>query len=529
MMTPRCVSMSSLRSLRQRLPHHHAAIIKSVAVSSTSGGLDAALLRRMSSPVIRMDDDEAVSTSDHATTTTTTRETSTARTNTSSSSPKPRPIFVAATRQHVGKTSVSLALLSGLQERFAPLPVAFMKPVGQQYLPVEQGGQTYLVDKDVALVQQHFNMSHCNLRDMSPVLIPSGYTKDYLNGKIHDQDQRHAIQSAYNQLAQNSSVVLCEGTGHVAVGSIVGAGNAQVASWLGADMVLVANGGIGQCFDDLELNRRVCEAHNVRIAGIIVNKVQPAKYEQTLHFLNKALEHHWNDVPLLGCIPDRPYLGCPALKDLETLLDAQPLHPTSDDLCAVHGLRLRHYRELFLVATSLEVFLKNVRSLPSRTLFVCHASRHDILLGFMGEYQRRHRRARGEETTTDNDSDSTMPSEPVAKEHIPPHSRYEEDEIEDWQAALVVCGTDTHPLSPQLQEILCSPSPRLAHLPPPPILVTKHSMDKVMQMFYSYTPKLNVEDSNRVQTAVDHYKPHIDFDLLMERTGYNVQQQTETV
>ena len=47
---------------------------------------------------------------------------------------KQRPIFVAATKQHVGKTSTSLALLSGLQKRFDK--VGFIKPVGQQHVPV---------------------------------------------------------------------------------------------------------------------------------------------------------------------------------------------------------------------------------------------------------------------------------------------------------------------------------------------------------------------------------------------------------
>ena len=37
-----------------------------------------------------------------------------------------RPIFVAATRQHVGKTTVSLALMSGLQKRYDK--VGFLKP-----------------------------------------------------------------------------------------------------------------------------------------------------------------------------------------------------------------------------------------------------------------------------------------------------------------------------------------------------------------------------------------------------------------
>jgi AAA domain len=42
------------------------------------------------------------------------------------------PLFVAATRQHVGKTTVSLALINGLKKRFKE--VGFIKPVGQQHV-----------------------------------------------------------------------------------------------------------------------------------------------------------------------------------------------------------------------------------------------------------------------------------------------------------------------------------------------------------------------------------------------------------
>jgi hypothetical protein len=38
-------------------------------------------------------------------------------------------------------------------------------------------------------------------------------------------------------------------------------------SQIGADMVLVANGGLGSAFDELELNRILCQHYNVRIAG----------------------------------------------------------------------------------------------------------------------------------------------------------------------------------------------------------------------------------------------------------------------
>ena len=66
-----------------------------------------------------------------------------------------------------------------------------------------------------------------------------------------------------------------------------------------------ANGGLGKAFDELELNRVLCEQNNVRIAGVIINKVIPEKYEQTKHYMQKAMMQAWG-IPLLGCIPDRP-------------------------------------------------------------------------------------------------------------------------------------------------------------------------------------------------------------------------------
>ena len=45
-------------------------------------------------------------------------------------------IMVAATKQHTGKTSVSLGLLSGLKKIF-PERVSFMKPVGHSYVTID--------------------------------------------------------------------------------------------------------------------------------------------------------------------------------------------------------------------------------------------------------------------------------------------------------------------------------------------------------------------------------------------------------
>jgi len=183
-----------------------------------------------------------------------------------------RPIFVAATRQHVGKTTTSLALLAGLKKRYDKL--GFLKPVGQQHVEVksESLNKMIRVDKDVCLVREHFRLDHIDYEHMSPVIIPKGYTKKYVDGEISSQQQMQDVLKSMENISSRSDVVLCEGTGHCAVGSIVGLNNAQVASVIGADMVLVVNGGLGSAFDELELNRILCQHYGVRIAGVIVSE-----------------------------------------------------------------------------------------------------------------------------------------------------------------------------------------------------------------------------------------------------------------
>jgi BioD-like phosphotransacetylase family protein len=375
-----------------------------------------------------------------------------------------------------------MALLSGLQKRFNP--VGFMKPVGQVCLEVvdETTGTKLLVDKDAVLVKEHFGLDHLSYNNVSPVLIPRGYTRDYLDGKIDYNQQQRLVQKAYLETSQSSQIVLCEGTGHCAVGSIVHASNAQVASWLDAKMVLVANGGLGNTFDELALNKSLCDREGVDVCGVIVNKVKPDKLEQTREYITKALNLHWgqDSVPLVGCIPDRPFLGCPALADFERLFNTPLLTGRR------HALRHYSVRELNLVATSLQVFLRDLRTNPNRTLYVCHASRNDILLGFLLECPRV-----AEKTGGNNASES----------------------------ALIVTGTDEHPLSEQVLDIVNAmrDSDRA-----PPVMLVPQPTNRVMEQIVEYTPKLNYEDSHRASTAVDHYEQHIDFDLLLERSGHSV-------
>ena len=121
-------------------------------------------------------------------------------------------------------------------------------------------------------------------------------------------------------------------------------------------------------------------------------------------------------------------------------------------------------------------FLENLRLKPSRTLYICHVTRDDLILGFMGEFQRR--KAKGE----------------------------------NFESALIICGRKKkYELSEEIKDMMKGAEGA-------PMMVVGLSTNDAMTKISSYTPKLNIHDTNRVSVAVQHYEPYIDFDMLLKRT-----------
>lgn len=163
---------------------------------------------------------------------------------------------------------------------------------------------------------------------MSPVVIPSGYTREYIDGKHNRIEQLNKIHSSYKQIKDVSDTLLIEGTGHSGVGSIIEVNNAQVASELKAKVVLVGVGGLGSSFDELELNRIAFEKYGVEVAGVILNKCEPSKIPMLREYFTKLLESRWGGIPLLGLIPLNPFLKQSNLTDLRNYLNAVQLGGT---------------------------------------------------------------------------------------------------------------------------------------------------------------------------------------------------------
>jgi len=241
--------------------------------------------------------------------------------------PARRAIMVLATKQHTGKTSVSLALIQTARKLLAPSggTVGYMKPVGQQWVTVEEGGEQIRVDKDAAVAHHYFKLQErLRLSDVSPIVIGRGHTKAFLDGEMPSlaaEAFEARLTSAFGAISAASDFVVVEGTGHSGVGAVLGWNNARVAAALGVEVVLVANGGVGSTFDELSLNVAACRAEKAAIAGIIINKCAPSKVAEVTTYLQKAADRFGWGVPVLACVPYGDDLDKPSVSDLVHLFE----------------------------------------------------------------------------------------------------------------------------------------------------------------------------------------------------------------
>jgi BioD-like phosphotransacetylase family protein len=231
------------------------------------------------------------------------------------SSERIKRVFVAATNQDQGKTTVSLGLLTALREMRGP--VGFIKPVGQRCVKVE--GLT--VDEDAALMRAIFHWA--DLADMSPVTVDRRFTREYIR-QPHQADVFKRITDSFARMSAGMRTVVIEGTGHAGVGSCFDASNADVARLLDAKVIIVSGGGIGKPIDDVMLNKTLFNARGVEVLGVILNKVLPDKLAEIREIVSAGLSRLGID--LLGCIPHEPLLSNPTVFQVREGLGGEMLN-----------------------------------------------------------------------------------------------------------------------------------------------------------------------------------------------------------
>lgn len=230
--------------------------------------------------------------------------------------------YVAASSQHVGKTTSTLGLVKAFKAK--GFKVGYCKPVGQEALD----WMDHYADKDAVLFATSMGFSLDSALH-SPVILGPGATTAYI-----DHPERYSfeerIKYAAATLEQENDVVIYEGTGHPGVGSVVDLSNAAVAKMLDAEVILIVEGGIGSTIDQISLSMALFKQEGVPIAGLIINKIQSDKIEKVRYYLEKKLKKNWP--PILGFLPFDHNLANPIMDTIkQAILGEVLMHPECMD------------------------------------------------------------------------------------------------------------------------------------------------------------------------------------------------------
>lgn len=239
-------------------------------------------------------------------------------------------IFIAATEQNTGKTTVSIGLYAALRQNFSR--IGFIKPVGQRFVEFE--GKN--VDEDSVLIRETFG-TQVPIEDMSPIAVEPKFTRRYIDQANSDSLVRR-IQQSFNRAAWEKDFAIIEGTGHAGVGSVFDLSNARVARIVQSKVILVTPAGIGRPIDEAAVNKALFDKENVEIIGVVMNKVLPEKLESIAETARKGFARL--GLELLGVIPRENMLEQSTLERICDDISGSFLHRTKHDRTRVAHVRI---------------------------------------------------------------------------------------------------------------------------------------------------------------------------------------------
>lgn len=277
-----------------------------------------------------------------------------------------KKIFIAATGQNTGKTTISLSLVHLARQKYGR--VGFIKAVG----PKCQEFNGCVVDKDAALMARIFGMED-DIRLMSPVVLGRGSTKQYLDGRLTTAELEERLVTACRKMEQKYDFLVIEGAGHGGVGSVVGLSNGRTASLCNAPVVMVSGGGIGNVIDSVLLNLPLYRAEGSAVKLLLVNRLLPEKRSESLGYLAKALAPL--GIPVAGAFDYSPTLANPTLNHIARLLNNQLNGDPSARSRIVHHIQLG-------AASSQKV----IDLLEESTLLISTSSRDELIVTLSSLY-----------------------------------------------------------------------------------------------------------------------------------------------
>ena len=209
-------------------------------------------------------------------------------------------LIVTGTDTGVGKTVVAGAIANWFARRSAR--VAVLKPVATGCERRREG----LVSEDAEF------LAHCaDTAFPLDLVCPQTYAEPLAPSVAAERAGKpldwSAVQRSIDLMSAESDVLIVEGVGGLRVPMDEKFDFRDVASWLGAPVVIVARAGLGTINHTL-LTIESLRAKNIRIAGVVINRYT-ADPSSIAEETNPRVIEKRGKVPILCIVPDETQTG----------------------------------------------------------------------------------------------------------------------------------------------------------------------------------------------------------------------------
>jgi uncharacterized protein len=262
-------------------------------------------------------------------------------------------VVIASMRKGAGKTSAIVGMAGALNRK-----VAYVKPFGDRMLYRKKR----LWDYDAALVSNLFGLKE------DPVDMSIGFDHSKLRYMYDEEGTKKRLLEIIGGIASDREILFIEGGRDLAYGISVHLDTLSLVKYTGSKLFLVASGEEDTIIDDLLFLKRHVDLAGVKLAGVIINKVQHLDEFQSTHL--PAIEKE--GIRVVGVLPFQSELTYFSVYSLSERLFAKVI--TGEG-----GLK-RVVKNIIIGAWSANVFLQNPLFKKEGKLVITGGDRTDMIL-----------------------------------------------------------------------------------------------------------------------------------------------------
>ena len=262
-------------------------------------------------------------------------------------------VVIASMRKGAGKTSAIVGIAGASNRK-----MAYVKPFGDRMLYRKKR----LWDYDSALVSSLFGLKE------DPVDMSIGFDHSKLRYMYDEGGTKQRLLEIIGSIGSDKEILFIEGGRDLAYGISVHLDTLSLVKYTGGKLFIVASGEEDTIMDDLLFLKRHVDLAGVKLAGVIINKVQHLDEFRATHL--PLIEKE--GIRVIGVLPYQSELTYFSVYYLAERLFAKVI--TGEG-----GLK-RVVKNIIIGAWSADVFLQNPLFKKENKLVITGGDRTDMIL-----------------------------------------------------------------------------------------------------------------------------------------------------